>query len=521
MAKLRVCYPHNFKRLLEFSPKNSSFSGVLGPSVQEGYDLATRMILTQYKNITVQIQADNLGVGEYKDELNRYDGCLGQLQMNQSDLMMQLSPYPLAIENVTQGMIVLETGLNFAAGYDESQVQGSIQVLNTIKAFPLSVWLLCIITCVTMSIFLTLEESFYQSVRKFIGARVKISHGYRYQVISQCFRRGRINDRRMTSRILFMSAAVHSLLVIHYFNSDAKAERVVIKDPIIMKSYDDIIERKVLPVFPQGMSYNLFFKSTEAKPFRRRLWKYAVESYGEGSLYMDLSPFSFMVMALGIIQQKAVLIIGEDLVQSLKSSGCSLAGRSPDVTLDAIPILKDPKGLRKILTHFGAGAQEADRVLEFVKKSKLELALPQFLVHVTRDPRENTFSQGVLYGENGDRQLLSSAMKTLRRLIELGFAIQKKIVLDETSMYENDKNIEKLLGKPIRGRQYLVEKCKRKSIEKPTISCASIELEHMKSLFKLVAGIYCVLLIILVVEWIRGHKRLAYRRRCAPGRREK
>ena len=527
MMKLRVCYPHNFKRLLEYKEEDGAFHGLLGVYVEEGFAFAEKMIQAQLKNVSVEIQADDLGVGEYKEDQGHYDGCLGQLQFNQSEMMMQLSPYPLAIENVSQGLILLETGLNFASGYDKTELGGPIQLLNSLKAFRWSVWLLCMITCIAMSIFLTIEESFYQWFRKLIGARAKKSHGNIYQAMAQCFRRGRLHDRRITRRILFLCASLHSLLVVHYFNSDAKTELVVVKDPLIMESYDDIADRQIIPLFPKGMSYNLFFKSPEAEPFRRKLWQYAIESYGEDRLYVDLSPLSFMVIALGIISQKAVLLMGETLIQTLVSSGCSLAGRDVNKVKSILRFLQNPDELKNILKMSGIGNKEGSSVLAFAREHELDSgSIPEFLVHVSRDPREKEFSQGVLLSGNGNPQLINAMMKTTRRLVELGFALQKKATLDKISLFENHAIINSLLGKQLSSRQVLVEKCRSKSIVKPSVSLHSIKLEHMEDLFKLAGGIYLVLMMVLAGEifWcnVQKHKPRGPKRqsRSAPGGRE-
>lgn len=79
---------------------------------------------------------------------------------------------------------------------------------------------------------------------------------------------------------------------------------LVVKDPLVLKSYSDIIERRVIPLFPKGMSYDSHFKYAEAESYRSRLWNYAVKKYGEGRLYVDLSPLSFLLVALSILNSE-------------------------------------------------------------------------------------------------------------------------------------------------------------------------------------------------------------------------
>ena len=72
----------------EYNKEKCTYEGLLGGIVESVRDHCRRAL-----NMTLQDRADNLGVGVYREELGHYDGCIGELQIKPTDLIVQMFPY--------------------------------------------------------------------------------------------------------------------------------------------------------------------------------------------------------------------------------------------------------------------------------------------------------------------------------------------------------------------------------------------------------------------------------------------
>ena len=260
---LRVCFPYNFKQILEYNKEKNTYEGLLGGTVGSVWDWARKVT-----NLRLETQADDLGIGVYREELGHYDGCIGELQMNRTDLILQMFPYPKDIPGVSQGLIWYETSLKFVSMYNKTELGASSQMLDSFHAFSLGVWSLCVIACLFMIMFLITGEALLQLTRSLQNMK---PGRHLYEVLVHCTRCGEIDDGGLSRRLLITSASIHALLVVHYFCSSIKTELVVIKDPLVFHSYDDIIQRGAVPLFVKGMSYDTLFKSENAEPYSKKL----------------------------------------------------------------------------------------------------------------------------------------------------------------------------------------------------------------------------------------------------------
>lgn len=488
---IRACFPHNFKRLLEYDPVSDSFNGFVGKLATSILDV-TSVIL----NRTIEVQAENLGVGVYQGELERFDGCLGQIQQNRSDIMIQMSPYPLKIDDVSQGLIIYETNLAFVSAYNKTEISGSMQVLKSFEAFSPDLWIICIVSCFVMSMMLTLREMMLNQ-RKY-GENFYNN----YQVMVHCTRLGSMDDTGATRRVIFMCASIYSLLVVHYLSSMIKTELVVIKDPLVFKSYDDIITRKAVPLFFKGMSYDALFRDAKTLHSRKRLWEYAMKSYGEDRLYAEMSPLLFLVVSLSVLTQKAVVILDDALMPLVRTSGCSLAGRDFTKIPALLKLLKQPEQILRMMQLAGLEQNEQRAFFRYLKNNDLSSYSPtEALIHVSRDEEEQSYFQGIVYTDHSQttRKLIESSVRTV---IEAGLAHHQLKSMEEVNLFGGDTYTDGLLGPPLRSRRSFVERCKSESIIQPSHDLEAMRTDNFRSLFSLMAWIQSLLLAFLIVETI-------------------
>lgn len=491
---LRACFPYNFKRFLEYNKDRQEFQGLLGNIVDTVNSYCSRAI-----NLTLQPQADDIGIGVFRDDLNHFDGCIGELQMNRTDLILQMFPYPMDVPSVSQGNVWYETSLKFVSMYHKTELGGSSQVLESFQAFSPTVWSFCIGFCLLMTIILTLEQIISRFTCKFI----KINFGnYLYQVIVHCTRFGSMNDGGLSRRLLFIAASIHALLIVHYFNTMIKTELVVVKDPLVFESYQDIIERQAIPFFINGMSYDTLFKSESAKAYRKRLWNYAIKSYPVEQLYVDMSPLFFLLLGVSLIKLQAIVVLDEPLIPLVVTSGCSLAGRDVARIPMLVKLLQDPERVKRLMNMVGIEKDEQDKVIKYSTLNDLSVdSTPELLIHVSRDSNELPYLQGILYTSHSDKlkKVLEQASK---KAIESGLAGFTMKNLKYVDIFAKHALIDQLLGKSMASRAGAVENCRSESVVMPSIEFHAITNDNLKSLFILIAVIYSLLLMLLVVEMI-------------------
>lgn len=489
---IRFCHPRNFKRLIEYDRAGNRFNGLVGDPITAAFYTVSKVL-----NMTVEIQADDAGVGVYRGDLNRYDGCLGEIQMNRSDMILQMNPYPIEIEDVSQGLIFYETSLMFIAAYNKTGEDGQAQLLESFYGFEPNLWGLCFFTWLLMTGFIIMEEAFYRWMRK--EPKTKDDNAF-YQVVTHCTQVGAIDDGELPRRLLFMSASVFALLVVNYFSSMIKTDLVTIKDPLVFESYDDIIERGAIPMFMRGQSYRTLFSEPGAEPYRKKLWDYAIETFGERRIYVDLSAFSFLIMCVSVLKQKVIALADESIMTIIGTSGCSLASRDLGLLPGLTRTLKSPKLFENMLIAGGATVEERKLMLQYAEDNDLLLySEPEVLVHIARDPREQSYNQGLIYTSQ-NKWLKKHLEKCTRRMLEVGWIGHEVGGLEKVDLFEGNPHVEGMLGPSLAKRRPAVQRCLSKSIIKPDVGYQAVNPRNLTSLMQLTASIYLLLSVLLVCE---------------------
>ena len=214
--------------------------------------------------------------------IDGHDECINRLQQNQSDVILSLSNYPISMENITQGLIIGDSAINFLSFYYKEKSSVTEQVTESFKSFSPFFWSLIgmslfVIWCL-LKIKLIMKKKFicqfFQAsysfkrlkpkvrMRKHRNLMKKLSFHNKtnlaFNLMAHFMRVGEINSRTLLNRILFLQLSFMSLIIIHIFMTLTKTELVVIPDPEIYWSLKDIMQAGALPLFYFGFKHEQY-----------------------------------------------------------------------------------------------------------------------------------------------------------------------------------------------------------------------------------------------------------------------
>ena len=114
MSAVRICHTEDFPMVIEVLP-TGQLTGLFSKFALEGYEL-----LLKGTNATFSF-SKNHGFGSRQGDSPNWDGCIGKLQRNESDVLWILARYPLVAENVSEGAILAESGVTFISLYYDKE----------------------------------------------------------------------------------------------------------------------------------------------------------------------------------------------------------------------------------------------------------------------------------------------------------------------------------------------------------------------------------------------------------------
>lgn len=486
--KLRLCHHKNFPGILHFT-EEKGFSGSVGPRLQEAIE-----ILKYYGNATIEF-AINQGIGVKNEQTGKFDGCLGRLQNNQSDIVTMLSPYPMNVSNLSQGMIFYDTNLVIGGMYGEANITASGQILDSFKSFTTFVWITCILLCFIISCVAWLRSKI---IRR---RRVRGENCILYHTVSHCTRQGELSSTGLTSKIIYSTASIYSLLILHYFSSYIKTELVTIEEPQVFYTYRDIIERKAVPIFPRGLAYDDFFKGKEATKERKEVWSYA-KKFGEENLYIEMNPVNIFAVALVTLEKRAVMIMESTMMPILPNSGCPFAATDQYMLSRFSRETANPETIQTMSRAFELTSTEEKAVLDFTRRFPSTVdKLPRFLFHTSRDPSEESFIRGMVVNEHLPGQVKRSLFHLARKIFETGFVHRTIRVLSETDIIGSHPAVATLgLDKKFSSKMKHEHECKSETIIKPEVEYHSLTFDNMMSLMIVIFSRYSAISLTLIVE---------------------
>lgn len=281
---IRLCHSVNFDYLLTYA-RGTTFYGAFASFTQD--------ILTTFAkntNFTFTVQP-NRGFGRKVGPGNSYDGCLGMIQRNESDILLALVDYPLDVTNVVQGNLMSDSVMQFLTIYEMKEHTFAAQMLSSFESFSVNIWLTLVLTVLTVYSVMKFRIVFF--TRSFAKKRLRLrckNYYTLYRIVTHLTRIGRMEQKGCFNKIIFISLSIPSLVLVHYFYTLIKTDLVIVEHPQIFKSYDDLIMNDVTISFYADMNHDKYFKTAPPGSREKELWNRASSLLGDQvSIKLDTS----------------------------------------------------------------------------------------------------------------------------------------------------------------------------------------------------------------------------------------
>lgn len=514
MDKIRLCHVADYAALLEYDSSNKKFNGFGGDFFNDLLWSFGKIL--SGKNVSYELQP-RTGFGDPIEGTLEYTGCIGLLQKNKSDVMIMIMDYPPNIVNVTHGTIYTSTFLDIGSAYSVGQEEIAT-VLSMFKSFSLDLYLM-ILTFLTFIWFLIcIGHTLYtpvaiksQNIRPGPGRTGKntrqldvpvrrkivhklilqelrlrkrrredfiMTHPSLFKVIIHFFKFDTLKASNNFDRILCIVLSAFSFLVIAYFRSLIKTDLVVIKDPDLIKTWKDVVDREVKPLFIRGSYHHFYYMNAAERSYEHEIWKSAISKYRKEKIFVNSDAASFPSL-FDVMDGKAVALTDTLISTIVAQTICELE------TIDPGRL----QGLR-----------------DFVDDSfhrSFHKRLPSYVTSI--DPAAKSIIKGGLMNELLDKSPTISYVKNiLKRMYETGIIVGMQQRLSNMNFVRTGPyEVRQLMGPAAGGNRYhLHTQCL--TPQKPHVELYGLTFESFDILLTFIIGSVALSGLILIFEFMKG-----------------
>ena len=256
-------------------------------------------------------------------ETRAYDGCIGSMQRNESDVGMLMIDLPiLAGDRVTQGEV---------AGFEEPRIISSFaltfkrkqtDVMDAFDGFPPGVWAVVAVACLLLSLLLAFllrrKEAGATGLSSLSSAATMVwtymvhqpsSSGYQEEGASPSF------------NLTFALMAMFTFLVTQFFSALIGTEMVVSEKPATIESYHEILRRNTSVTFMRALSDHWSFVRAKRDSDAGRIWSRVLADYDHS--FLDVNLLTLKRIIDEGLQQKTVLMSGRVYGRAFQTNLCA------------------------------------------------------------------------------------------------------------------------------------------------------------------------------------------------------
>lgn len=398
MANLvRLCHPADFQFMFEFDGKRvkGGFGSFVGDLLQH----------TERKsNVTFVWRAKNDGFGEAIHGTNDqiYSGCIGLIQRNQSDVILSMVNYPIPAVNLTQGIVVMDSTLQFVNTYKPVKHGEATQVESMFDSFSSTVWILVTFVLIICVCLLLIHErlrrvmSHHQSKEKL---EEHTNQHFFYQVATHMTGYGQLDDSDGSVRtITFLALSFSCFMTILYLSSLMSTDLVVIPPPFTMRSYKEMLEGECSVWFFNGADTYQPFKSAADGSFAKRLWDWTTSKYPMDQVIFDGNKTPPKLVLQPLISGKSAFVTDSVFMTPILKEMCALAldearlhamstylGIEPFEILSVFPLASQDENAVTFLKAFVTNQHPSPGVISLVRAftQTFEAGIPEAIIRIT------------------------------------------------------------------------------------------------------------------------------------------
>ena len=274
-----------------------------------------------------------------------YDGCLGQLQKNESDVMIPFVPFPVVGSGLRHSKTEMASNVVMVSGYNNTAVSTGTDVMDAFKSFSCQLWSLTILTAaiLTVVVFVTFRSRILclpeaatrqtkrQRTRRCMNQALIIVTANVLKQHTSYNSRGKL----LCGKIILFLYAVFCFLIILYFSSMIKTEMVVQKRPETISSYEELLAKpNTKPLWTKQLNGHWGFIKADKKTAEGRIWERA-KRMGIKSCFMETGA-DLHRNTRAMNRREAVWLAPSNMVNAMMTNTCAFwraFGRYMDVNV--------------------------------------------------------------------------------------------------------------------------------------------------------------------------------------------
>lgn len=489
--EIRACSPQDIR--LAATLKGNKFLGLFATPLNGLIDY-----IQAGNNLTLHFESKNAGIGEFNNETGMYDGCIGRLQRNQSDLIFSLLDYPINAENINQGDIGYSQAIQlFGLYYPRTEGElSSVRVESCFKSFSHEVWFLCVSTALIVYLFLQIRRNMYldfeREFRHILSSKKKRSKKRSLlrenrpvdisfvNMIAHMTRFGSIEDTDgRFIKIIYITLSFFSLLVIHYFCSFIKTELVTVPAPETYESYQDLIDNDVSLFFVEGFDHYKEFKFAPEKSAEKILWDRSIRNKSEEDVVLSTELNNEEMLdeyAKLFVTRKLMPVIDSYLVAIIRTVYCQVA--------------------------FDKAKEKMAR--ERFKKAFADDKLPSPYPKILQDEGIKISIKGAVYSSFFKGEAFSIIRFRLKSIFETGIGLKTISLIIENNVLK-DSPLAATTTKIAPEDYYEIRLCKEGTIKQPDIHLSGIKFANIKYFVGLMVFFLTISFLCLLLEMCSGN----------------
>ena len=281
---LRFCIV-TFEHVLELSGDERMFSGLFAPA----YDFLVDKVWRFFPNASLMSMNKQ---GDIDSVTMMFDGCLGRLQRNESDVTIPVLPFPLLGNGLIHSTTAGASKVVIGSLYNNTAAPSHMDVVDAFNSFTRQLWSLTILTTaiLTFVVFMMFRSKLlslpksdaagkhwfrltkWQRTRRCLSqALIVATANILKQHTSYSFR-----GKLLRRKIILLLFAVFSLLIMLYFSSMIKTEMVIQKRPETISSYEDLLAKpSTKPLWSKQLNSHWDFMKAGRNTSEGRIWERA------------------------------------------------------------------------------------------------------------------------------------------------------------------------------------------------------------------------------------------------------
>ena len=368
---LSICTPQVGREML--SIENNKPVGYASSTVL----FILQVFETQFKNCTVHL-TDSFGDIVDQEE-QRYDGCIGELQKGRLDIAMMPGTYPTIAPNISSTRTFMSSTTTIFSTYNNSFEHSMTDVTDAFASFHHSVWLLILVTLVTLFCVLTTDVTAKRRsgisrlrllITILVGAALK-----QFSSLTNC-------SRRFTARLTLLIAIVFVFQVQLFFSSMIKTEMVVQQKPDTISTYEEVLQHPDSnPLWFKTESIHWEFEKAQRDSAAGKIWQKAMK-IGIDKCLVDLEYNTLFSMLRKVATKERVMFLPGFATKPTATNICAFT-RAQSIMTDVNMWFKtDPSANERLMVYLRSSntSRETSDKLDILTERIIEHALGEELM---------------------------------------------------------------------------------------------------------------------------------------------